>query len=40
MQRNMKFGMQIHEQAHKILFFKPGVTEYFDGVMTGDMFEQ
>jgi len=28
--------MQIHEQTHKILFFKPAVTEYFDEVMTGD----
>ena len=28
--------MQIHEYAHKILFLKPTVTEYFDGVMTGD----
>ena len=34
--RNMKYGMQIHEYAHKILFLKPAVTEYFDGVMTGD----
>ena len=34
MRRNMKFGMQIYEQAHKILIFKPAVTEYFDGVNT------
>lgn len=36
MRRNTKFGMQIQGQAHKILFFKPAITEYFDGVMIGD----